>query len=82
MPIFEYRCSACGDQFERLILRSSPTPQCPSCQGSELEKVVSLTAVSSDHSRESALRGAKQRVGKLRHEKEYEEHKKAHKHSH
>ena len=31
MPIFEYRCSGCRDQFESLVLNSSPAPECPSC---------------------------------------------------
>ena len=26
MPIFEYRCSGCGDEFEHLVLKSSPDP--------------------------------------------------------
>lgn len=82
MPIFEYKCAACGDQFERLVLSSSSPPQCPSCESEDLEKLMSLTAVSSEHSRERALRGAKKRAGKVRHEKEYEAHKTAHNHSH
>lgn len=82
MPIFEYKCGSCGEQFERLVLRSSPAPECPSCEGGDLEKVVSLTAVNSDHSRARALQGARERVGKVRYEKEYEEHRTAHKHGH
>ena len=32
MPIYEYRCSHCGHQFERLQKMSDPDPErCPEC---------------------------------------------------
>lgn len=43
MPIHDYRCSACGQQFE-LLVRGSSVPACPHCAGTALEKLVSLTA--------------------------------------
>jgi putative FmdB family regulatory protein len=43
MPIHDYRCSACGQQFE-LLVRSSTTPACPHCASTALDKLVSLTA--------------------------------------
>ena len=82
MPIFEYQCSECRTQFEYLVLHSSSAPKCPSCQSQDLEKVISLCSASSEHTRERALRGAKQRNAKIRNEREYEEHQLAHKHSH
>jgi putative FmdB family regulatory protein len=30
MPIFEYKCEECGNEFE-LIVFGSDTPECPSC---------------------------------------------------
>ena len=34
MPIYTYRCSACGHTFEELILRASDVPTaCPRCGG-------------------------------------------------
>ena len=30
MPIFEYRCEECGNEFE-LIVFGGDTPECPSC---------------------------------------------------
>ena len=51
MPLYEYKCSACGLQFELLILPSSPTPACPSCASAEVEKLLSTFAVSSEASR-------------------------------
>ena len=43
MPIYEYRCSSCGNEFERLV-RASDTLECPSCQGHELDKKLSVFA--------------------------------------
>ena len=43
MPIYNYRCSACGTEFERLV-RSDTQVACPDCQGRKLEQLMSLTA--------------------------------------
>ena len=45
MPIYEYRCTACGhemDHFHRS--RSEPKPACASCDEDALERLVSLTS--------------------------------------
>lgn len=31
MPIFEYRCSDCGTQFEKLVRRAEDAVECPQC---------------------------------------------------
>ena len=42
MPIYEYRCAACGHQLEALQKMSDdPLCQCPSCSGDELKKQIS-----------------------------------------
>ena len=43
MPLYDYRCTACGQQFE-LLMRSSTVPACPHCAATALERLVSLTA--------------------------------------
>ena len=43
MPIYDFRCSGCGQAFE-LLVRGSSAPECPHCHGSELQRQVSLTA--------------------------------------
>ena len=40
MPIFEFRCQACGHEFEKLVFGSDPV-ECPSCQKQEVEKLMS-----------------------------------------
>ena len=44
MPIFEYRCDACGKEFEKLVRQSDPAPACPSCRSSDLAKKLSTFA--------------------------------------
>jgi putative FmdB family regulatory protein len=46
MPIYEYRCSSCGTEFEKLV-RASDVPECPSCNGHKLDKKLSVFATSS-----------------------------------
>jgi putative FmdB family regulatory protein len=46
MPLFEYACRGCGHHFEYLT-RAGQNPRCPTCAGSELEKQLSVFAVSS-----------------------------------
>jgi putative FmdB family regulatory protein len=42
MPIYEYRCSACGHQHEALQkLSDAPLVTCPSCRKDTLTKLVS-----------------------------------------
>ena len=42
MPIYEYRCAACGHEIEALQkLSDAPLKVCPSCQKPELKKLLS-----------------------------------------
>jgi len=45
MPIYEYRCGACGKRSSALLASySSPDPECPHCGKSELKRLVSTFA--------------------------------------
>lgn len=45
MPIYEYRCAACGKRSSSLLPSySSPDPACPHCGKSELKRLVSSFA--------------------------------------
>ena len=61
MPIYEYRCGKCDNEFELLVLRTSPVPACPACQSEELEQLLSAFAVDSDGIRQTHLDKARQR---------------------
>jgi putative FmdB family regulatory protein len=44
MPIYEYRCSACGHHLEALQKMSeSPLRKCPECGKSQLKRLVSAS---------------------------------------
>jgi putative FmdB family regulatory protein len=43
MPLYDFRCSACAQEFE-LLVRSGATPACPHCASPALERRVSLVA--------------------------------------
>ncbi len=49
MPLYEYACRSCGHQFEYLT-RADRSPACPSCSSTELEKQLSVFAVSAGSS--------------------------------
>jgi len=49
MPLFEYSCRECSHRFEYLT-RQGQTPHCPSCESEDLEKQLSVFAVSAPSS--------------------------------
>lgn len=45
MPLYEYRCTACGKRSSALVQTwSSPDPACPHCGKPELRRLVSTFA--------------------------------------
>jgi putative FmdB family regulatory protein len=40
MPLYDYRCKACGAEFEALV-RPPAAPACPSCESGDLERLLS-----------------------------------------
>jgi putative FmdB family regulatory protein len=40
MPLYDYRCQACGHGFEALV-RGGDTPACPACGAASPERAVS-----------------------------------------
>lgn len=44
VPIYEYRCTECGDKTERLesLGHDSSGEKCPSCRAGDIKKVFSL----------------------------------------
>ncbi len=46
MPLYEYRCSECGHEFEKMVRFSeaNQSPICPKCQSKETQKQLSTFA--------------------------------------
>ena len=44
MPLYEFQCKGCGHEFEDLVLGSAK-PACPSCNGGQLERLLSVFSV-------------------------------------
>ncbi|MEW6080547.1 MAG: zinc ribbon domain-containing protein [Bacillota bacterium] len=45
MPIYEFKCSSCGEKFERLCRMGEDSPgPCPGCGSDASKKVLSLFA--------------------------------------
>ena len=60
MPIFDYHCKSCGEEFELIVLKNTVVA-CPACQGQDLEQLVSGFAVSSESIRQANLKAARHR---------------------
>lgn len=52
MPIFEYRCGDCGQNFEKLVRREADVIACPACDGRHLEQQLSTFAAKADGPKE------------------------------
>lgn len=61
MPIYDFHCRTCGERFEALVRPQDAAPQCPSCQGADLERLLSGFAVSSAEKSAAAALGARKR---------------------
>ena len=60
MPIYDYQCRGCGQQFELLVLKTT-VAACPACESQDLEQLISSFMVSSEHTRKSSLDAAKRK---------------------
>ena len=81
MPIYEYECRECHDRFE-LLVRASTTLACPACKGTDLERLFSLSSVSSDGTRKRNLGLAKEKAKGIQRDKAHAEHEAIHHHHH
>ncbi|HLY39511.1 MAG TPA: zinc ribbon domain-containing protein [Candidatus Binatia bacterium] len=44
MPLYEYSCRACAQQFETLV-RSDGAASCPGCGSTDLDRLLSVVSV-------------------------------------
>jgi len=47
MPIYEYQCEECGEEFEKLIrsVSSPPEIECPKCGSDKIRKILSAFGI-------------------------------------
>ncbi len=72
MPIYEYKCRACGQEFEALVLPASKSAAaCPSCKSEDLEQLLSAFAVNSAEKSQATFNAARKQYekGELRDKK-------------
>jgi putative FmdB family regulatory protein len=81
MPLYEFECRGCGDRFE-LLVRGEGSPACPSCKSIDLERLLSMFAVSSEGTRSSNLDGARKAGAKERRDRKHAEIEAIQHHSH
>lgn len=81
MPLYEFRCNACGVEFEVLV-RGGAAQTCPACESDQVTRKVSLFAVSSDAIREANLSGARQTAQKTAKDRSIAEQEVAARHAH
>ena len=79
MPLYDYGCKKCGQEFEVLVRAGDAAPVCVSCGSQEIEKLLSGFAVSSEHTRAMNLAAGRKYYAKERKDKavaqwEYEKH--------
>jgi len=61
MPIYDYHCRNCGEEFELLILKTT-VAACPGCQSQDLEQLLSGFSVSSDAIRQANVKAARRKL--------------------
>ncbi len=60
MPIFEYNCRGCANEFE-LLVRGATTLACPKCGSEDLERKLSFPVARSDATRDVVRRETRRR---------------------
>jgi putative FmdB family regulatory protein len=58
MPIYEYECRACHREFELVVLKDTVVA-CPSCQGQDLERLLSGFAVNTPEMSQARVKAAR-----------------------
>ena len=61
MPLYDFRCRGCGHEFEVLVRSGDGGPACPSCNGREVERLLSTFAVSYAEKTQAAARDSRKR---------------------
>jgi putative FmdB family regulatory protein len=61
MPLYDFRCRACGHEFEVLVRPGDEPPACPSCHKREIDRLLSTFAVSYAEKTAAAAKDSRRR---------------------
>jgi len=79
--LYDYACKQCGREFEVLIRAGeTKTLHCPDCRSTEVERLLSNFAVSSEATRKASFGRAKEQSLKVAREKRIWEERAIHHH--
>ena len=70
MPIYEFVCKACKHQYEKLV-RVGQKADCPVCQSTDVEQLLSLPGISTAKSRHVTLSEARRRASSNKKEQDH-----------
>jgi putative FmdB family regulatory protein len=60
MPLYDFHCRGCSCEFEALV-RAGDSPKCPECGSTDLERLLSTFALSTEERRQAAARDSRKR---------------------
>lgn len=80
MPIFEYNCLNCGEQFEHFQRKAEDSASCPLCGQNRLRRLMSLCGVGSEARSAANLSAAHKRAAAKRQDRARSEHESHHNH--
>lgn len=50
MPIYEFKCQECKEEFETIVFRSDEEVTCPHCKGKDIQRLMSACGFKSSGS--------------------------------
>lgn len=69
MPLYEFACRGCGEQFEALVRTGERPAACPMCGSADFERLLSSFGVKTDATTKSAFAKAKEGQRKINRDK-------------
>ncbi|MBI5477277.1 MAG: zinc ribbon domain-containing protein [Deltaproteobacteria bacterium] len=58
MPIYEYHCNKCSNDFEELVFSRNPEIECPRCQSRDVGRLLSVVSFSTGAGQFSSSAGS------------------------
>ena len=82
MPLYEFLCRACDQQFEALVKAGERPALCPMCGSADFERLLSSFGVKTDATTKSAFARAKETQNKVNRDRSIAEQEHARGHDH